>query len=494
MAHIISFIYTQSLCLTLPSLPRNGARGHWVRKRSKRLKNKTFRSIFTLVMSEKGTKPDFWQSTANSTIRERCKYILNQELLSDVKFFVRDLRSEGGSASKPISDHKFVLAISSPVFYAMFYGDMAERGNTVLISDCSYESLMELFRFIYCDEANLSPDNVMQLMYLAKKYMLPSLADKCSTYLQENLDGSNVFNVLPYAQKYEEKGLLDRCWKVIDEEAEEAVKSDGFVTIDGPTLEKLVERDTLKIKEVELFRAIDRWAAKECQKQGLAAKGPDKRRILGERVVKGIRFPLMAQKEFASVVLDCEILTTKECFEMVKYFNDALTTPLGFRSAKRAGQYSIVSRFGRCIIGGTWDYSGRDPDVIGISVDKSIKLHAVRFFGRENNWYSVTLTVHCRGDISIPNTKGDYSSELIQSELGDYYGFNVFFQCPILLVKNALYLLTATIIGAPSHFGDLGQSTVQHEQSGVTFYFSKRRGPTDIRRGQFSEFLFTTIS
>ncbi|XP_068696378.1 BTB/POZ domain-containing protein 6-like [Montipora foliosa] len=217
-------------------------------------------------MSEKGTKPDFWQSTANSTIRERCKYILNQELLSDVKFFVRDHRSEGGSASKPISGHKFVLAISSPVFYAMFYGDMAERGNTVEISDCDYESLMELFRFIYCDEANLTPDNVMQLMYLAKKYMLPSLADKCSTYLQENLDGSNVFNVLPHAQKYEEKGLLDRCWKVIDEETEEAVKSDGFVTIDGSTLEKLVERDTLRIKEVELFRAIDRWAAKECQK------------------------------------------------------------------------------------------------------------------------------------------------------------------------------------------------------------------------------------
>ncbi|XP_068699166.1 BTB/POZ domain-containing protein 6-like [Montipora foliosa] len=444
-------------------------------------------------MSKKGTEQDFWQSTANSTIRGRCKYILNQELLSDVKFFVRDHRSEGGSASKPILVHKFVLAISSPVFYAMFYGDMAERGNTVEISDCNYESLMELFRFIYCDEANLTPDNVMQLMYLAKKYMLPSLADKCSTFLQENLDGSNVFDVLPHAQKYEEKGLLDRCWKVIDEETEEAVESDGFVTIDGSTLEKLVERDTLRIKEVELFRAIDRWAVKECQKHGLAAKGSEKRRILGERIVKGIRFPLMAQKEFASVVLDCEILTTKESFEMVKYFNDALTTPLGFRSAKRTGQYSILSRFGS-INRGSWSYSGGGHDVIGISVDKPIKLHAVRFFGRENNEYSVTLIVHCRGDMSIPNTKGNYSSELIQSELGDYYGFNVFFQCPILLEKNALYLLTASIIGAPSHFSDLGQSTVQHVQCGVTFYFSQSRGPTDICRGQFSEFLFTTIS
>ena len=56
----------------------------------------------------------------------------------------------------------------------------------------------------------------MQLMYLAKKYMLPSLADKCSAYLKENLDASNVFTVLPDVQKYEEKALLDHCWKVIE--------------------------------------------------------------------------------------------------------------------------------------------------------------------------------------------------------------------------------------------------------------------------------------
>ena len=68
-----------------------------------------------------------------------------------------------------IPAHKFVLAISSPVFYAMFYGELAETKDDVAICDCEYESLLELFRFIYSDEANLTPDNVMQLMYLAKK-------------------------------------------------------------------------------------------------------------------------------------------------------------------------------------------------------------------------------------------------------------------------------------------------------------------------------------
>jgi hypothetical protein len=68
----------------------------------------------------------------------------------------------------------------------------------------------------------------MQVLYLAKKYMLPSLADKCTEFLQENVGASNVFHVLPDAMKYEDKDLLDHCWEVIDDQTDEAVKSDEF--------------------------------------------------------------------------------------------------------------------------------------------------------------------------------------------------------------------------------------------------------------------------
>jgi len=183
---------------------------------------------------------------------------------------------------------------------------------------------------------NLNADNVMQVLYLAKKYMLPSLADKCTEFLRENLDASNVFHVLPDAQKYEEKDLENHCWEVIDKKTEEAVKSDGFMTIEKSVLEELVERDSLNVKEVELFKAVDCWASKECKKQGLAAEGCVKRRILGERIVKSIRFPVMKEKEFAEVVLDSEVLTPRESFDMVKYFNSVLKVPEGFSESTRA--------------------------------------------------------------------------------------------------------------------------------------------------------------
>ena len=214
-----------------------------------------------------------WQTT-RPTIRERTKFIFNSNRFSDVKFVV--WKTDGESESKQvIPAHKFVLSISS-VFEAMFYGELAETRDSIELPDCEYESLLELFRYMYSDEVNLSERNVMGVLYLAKKYMVPSLAEKCTEYLQKNLDPSNVFSILPSFQKYEEKDLVDRCWKVIDKQTGEAVKSDGFATIERSLLEAVVIRDTLIIEEVELFKAVDLWATKECERQGLEADGKTK--------------------------------------------------------------------------------------------------------------------------------------------------------------------------------------------------------------------------
>ena len=64
------------------------------------------------------TFDDNWQ-TKRSTISERTKFIFNNELLSDVKFVVHlsTNESESRKKQKSIPAHKFVLAISSPVFY-----------------------------------------------------------------------------------------------------------------------------------------------------------------------------------------------------------------------------------------------------------------------------------------------------------------------------------------------------------------------------------------
>ena len=187
---------------------------------------------------------------------------------------------------------------------------------------------------------NLSENNVMQVLYLANKYIVPSLAEKCAEYLRNNLNASNVFFILPHAQKFEDKDLEGRCWKVIKEQTEEAVTSDGFITVERSIVESVVKREELSVTELELFKAVDRWATAEVQRQGFTPDGKTKRRILGEDIVKAIRFPLILMKDFMSVVFDSDILTFHEVGNMMKHYSGVLKSPLLFEDTIR----SLLSR------------------------------------------------------------------------------------------------------------------------------------------------------
>ena len=438
-----------------------------------------------------------WQMKL-STIKERTTVIFNNELLSDVKFMVPVSEAES-ETRKTIPAHKLVLAISSPVFYAMFYGHLAEAKDFVELPDCEYDSLLEFFRYLYSDEANLTGSNVMHVLYLANKYMVPSLTEKCSEYLRENLSTANVFSILPHAQKFEDKDLEDRCWEVIEANTEEAVTSDDFVTLERSLIESVVKRERLTIKEVELFKAVDRWATKESERQGITADGESKRRIIGEDTVKGIRFPVMSEKEFVSVVLDCRILNIGEMSELMKYYNGVeLTSPLPFIHTPRTDSTQlhqlICYRFSVYKSpGDSWVYSGESPDRIVLSVNKSVKLHVIQHFGSEGCQYTVSTEVNdTTNGFSLVMKTGSYTSE--RDLMHGYFGFTVGFAPPLQLYEGTRYEVKSLIQGPLSWYGTQGKPSLECGQVKFNFYNtnSGSNNGTGQLGGQFSAFIFTT--
>jgi len=436
-----------------------------------------------------------WQTT-RPTISERIKFMFNKNFLSDVRFVVQKAAHGESESKQVIPAHKFVLSISSPVFEGMFYGELAETTDLIELPDCEYESLLELFRYMYSDEVILSGSNVMEVLYLAKKYVVPSLAAKCTEYLQDNLDPSNVFSILPSAQKYEEKNLVDQCWKVIDKQTGDAVKSDGFATIERTLLEAVVVRDTLMIEEIELFNAIDLWATKECERQGLVADGASKRRILEEPVIKGIRFPTMKLEEFASVVMDADILTKEEVFSIIKHLSSVSSSSVGFPETRRCC-FQFDGKMQRCcrlrfFSHLDWWYYGK-TDAISFSVSKAIVFHGVYFFGKKNSTYSVKLDVMDSNTKSICVSKtGEFSSQLLQRKNSSYDGYRVTFDKKVILKKDKNYVIRAKISGPDSPYGAGAVSYVQC--SGVKFTFMNSEysdNGTDVNGGQFPELLFS---
>ena len=424
--------------------------------------------------------------------------MLNNDRLSDVKFVATKSESK-----QVIPAHKFILAIGSPVFEAMFYGELAETKDTIELPDCDNESLLELFRYMYSDEVNLSGSNVMGVLYLAKKYIVPSLTNKCVEYLKEKMDPSNVFSILPFAQKYEEKALVDLCWRVIENHTEAAVKAEGFETIERSLLEEVVARDILSIKEVTLFQAVDRWATTQCEKQGLAEEGPIKRRILGEEMIKALRFPVMTGEEFAVNVLDTNILTSDEIVTLFKYFTVPTSpSPAAFSNTPRgklthAADCASSCRFTSCTPT-SWNCPGERSDLLCFSVDKNITLHGLRLFGSKNNSYTVTLKVaYFDQGTTLLCKAGTYSSKLLHSKHFSYHGFEVMFDSVAVLKSNTRYHIEALISGPQSGRGcnGLGRIVDTVKESVVTFTFSSvdraDSNGTGVNGGQFPEILFS---
>ena len=427
--------------------------------------------------------------------------MLNNKHLSDVKFVAlqRGGENESKKATEAIPAHKFILAISSPVFEAMFFGELAETKDTIELPDCEYGSLLELFRYMYSDEVNLSGSNVMGVLYLAKKYLISSLVDKCTEYLQLNLDPSNVFSILPTAQRYEEKDLIDRCWEVIDSGAEFAVKSDGFETIERSLLESVVARNTLAIEEVELFKAVDTWAAKQCLKQGFGVSGKMKRKVLGEQIVTAIRFPLMKRDEFAAVVLDTNILTSDEIVNFFKFYSSTLTSPLEFSETPRVNQAAFprCGRFQSVSDEIFCTYRG-DKHYLCFKVDKDVMLHGLRLLGSENNKYTVNLEVkHCTNFLwtVLVSKSATFTAKAFQYKSFPIHGFDVLFDRPAYIKKGKHYRLEALISGPPSLTGTGGLDTVR--SAGVTFQFISsvyfKDNETNRSVSQFLEFIFCEV-
>ena len=426
-----------------------------------------------------------WQ-TARSTIRERTKFMFNNNLISDVKFTVRG--SDGSKMEIPA--HKFVLSISSPVFHAMFYGPMADTSDTIDLPDCEYEGLSELFRFMYSDELYLSRSCVMQVLYLAEKYILPSLVSECLEYLREIVDESNAFCILGHASRYSEqnKDLVERCFEVIDDHTEQAIQSDEFVTIDRSILEALVQRDSLNIQEIYLFKAVNKWAEYQCGLKGLVADGCTKRDIIGEKVVTQIRFPVMEKSEFASVVLDSNILLPHEAFDLTKCYYLTSLSPRGLLSTKRIGglkhcqRFASVSNFG-------WGHYDKMKHAVYLRVDKAIKMHGIRLFGSDGEQQNVTLEVrNSSGEVVYAHKKGTFASIQLQFKSTSFYGTDVLFDQPADLVQETVYCVRVSFSGSVSWRGENILKSVQC--SGVTFRFSTNDEVKDFRIA-FPEILFT---
>ena len=420
-----------------------------------------------------------WQSGMN-TVLERNAYMFNNELMSDVCFTC-------GESRRVIYAHKYVLAASSSVFYAMLYGNLAQKESTVHLSCAGGQSFQEFLRFLYTDDCKITPENAIGIMYFANKYLISSLAEKCSKFLEASIAPHNVFAVLEQAIQFDENDLEEKCWDIVSRNTLECTNSEVFCNIGSQTLNTLLKKQTLAIAEVDLFKAVLRWTDNECARQGIDIEDEKlaRRGLLGDSVYE-IRFLDMPEQDFATYASTSGMLTDSEIVAIFQTFNGLDVDGLQWRikGERQLPQVVGFRRFdpGNVVFTGhmMWCYHGNQPDALTLTVNKTVLFHGVRLFGQANGAkYDVEFTIK---DKSV---SGSYTSA--QDEDG-VCGYNVVLPTPVTLRRCTEVTLVAMISGRRSQNGVNGKSSVKVDDVVVTFKnppSSLRTNGTDKKMGQF---------
>ena len=422
---------------------------------------------------------DDWQSS-KKTVLQRNAYMFDNELMSDVSFACGCEKS-----CRIFHAHKYVLATSSAVFYAMFYGNLAQNESTIHMTDVEEESFEEFLRFLYTDDCKITAENAIGVMYLAKKYLISSLAERCCKVLEASITPDSVFVVLEQAIQFDEKDLETKCWDIVSNSTLKCTNSEAFCNIRSQTLNTLLKRDTLTITEVELFKAVLRWTDNECARQGINTEDDKmaRRRVLGDSLYE-IRFLEMSEKDFATYTRPTGILTDTEIVDIFQRLNGIDVACLKWKDREKR-RYSPVfgcRRFKPVDIkeNQIWSYRRNLPDVLNVFINKAVMFHGVRLIGLAGgSEYKVTFQTK---DASVTGT---YISE--QDEDG-VWGYDVMLPAPISLQPNEEFTIMATISGPNSYRALCGKSSVIVNDIVVTFQnppSDLTTNGTDVKRGQF---------
>uniref|UniRef100_A0A8D8D6B2 BTB/POZ domain-containing protein 3 n=1 Tax=Culex pipiens TaxID=7175 RepID=A0A8D8D6B2_CULPI len=110
----------------------------------------------------------------------RLSQLVNNEFTADVFF-------EVGSYHRPMYGHRNILSVGSPVFNAQLNGDFADAKRNSLLNpiaekDVEEDVFLQILRFIYCENAVVNQQNVVDLYYASQKYLLDNLSKIWRTF------------------------------------------------------------------------------------------------------------------------------------------------------------------------------------------------------------------------------------------------------------------------------------------------------------------------
>src|SRR6218665_922192 len=208
--------------------------------------------------------------------------------------------------------------------------------------------ILILIRFIYCDEKEITTTLALQLLYAAKKFMLPNLVQVCSDCLQRDLTAANVCHILNQSLLFDESALKEKCLDLIGNNSSEVLQPENLQNASYQTMGAILKLDSLAEDETVIYRACINWAKTQLKNQKSTDKPNDQqiREMIGD-LIYDIRFPAMDAHTFAEQMENSTVLSYEEHSVIFCYIlNKRKQESMKFNCNQRCCQEMCVDRGG----------------------------------------------------------------------------------------------------------------------------------------------------
>ncbi|KAL9699857.1 hypothetical protein quinque_003298 [Culex quinquefasciatus] len=200
----------------------------------------------------------------NVPLGDRLEQLVNSEYGADVFFKV-------GEAGELMFAHKIIITTASEVFYAQLNGKFEEatkntRTDPIAIKDINSTIFLEILRFMYCEKVNLNGDNLVEVNYAAKKYLLSKLVDICDKFIQDKIKEENVLKIFNDNRRYEFVDINTICLRVICDNPLECFDQKLFLALELGSLKLIVDSPGMNCHDDQLVMKGRNCRELHCQK------------------------------------------------------------------------------------------------------------------------------------------------------------------------------------------------------------------------------------
>lgn len=302
---------------------------------------------------------------------------------------------------------------------------------------------------MYCEDTKVDMKNALPLLYAARKYCIPGLAEKCVRCMEHGITTENVCSMLLQAHKFDEIHLKKRCIDHILHQPKDILRSSSFCDLPESCVKEILNSNDLDAKEEVIFEAALRWSEMECMRHEVLVSAKNQRKALGG-ILYCVRFPVMEPSVFDKLVPKCELLSLEETDAIKDYHSGKNKNIHRFTTTVRArgSNQTLHWRFGpvSCI--------RNDETAISFSTSKAVLVEGVQIDGSdyEEELYEANLSIFDVSNKELAKTKTKISLKKKQPI------FKVIFPAAPKIEKGYKYTVILKIQGSHGYYGASGKS------------------------------------